>query len=205
MASRSGYKGIVGVRVLCLLWCACFTILVAGTVTSPASTTPSRGFITQEPEYLFVDQSGLGIMAQFGLMKNAVLALASSALVKGQSPTPTTSNLADGLGSTAMSMTGEVATATVNGTPTTYSVAFTVPASAENGPNILPNIKNSSAVQAQQACPGYTASGVEKTDTGFTATLNLAGEPVSTPRHSCMGRRRLTLHSATSTVQTSKP
>ena len=32
-----------------------------------------------------------------------------------------------------------------------------------------------SAKQAQTLCPGYTASNVERTENGLTATLNLAG------------------------------
>ncbi|KAK5170881.1 uncharacterized protein LTR77_004025 [Saxophila tyrrhenica] len=84
---------------------------------------------------------------------------------------------ADGLTTAAGTQTGSVGTATINGSPTTYSVAFTVPASADVGPNLLPNIKDPNAKQAQQLCPGYKASGVERTARGFTASLTLAGEP----------------------------
>jgi alpha-glucosidase len=61
---------------------------------------------------------------------------------------------------------------------TSESAQFTVPASADEGPNLLPNVKNSTAVQAQSVCPGYTASDVEHTTNGFKATLNLAGDAV---------------------------
>ncbi|KAK0944934.1 hypothetical protein LTR29_003525 [Friedmanniomyces endolithicus] len=63
----------------------------------------------------------------------------------------------------------------INGTATTYSVQFTVPASADIGPNVLPNIQDPHAKQAQTLCPGYTASDVARTENGLTATLNLAG------------------------------
>lgn len=56
---------------------------------------------------------------------------------------------------------------------------FTRPASSDEGPKLLPNTKDPNAKQAQSLCPGYTASGVEHTADGFTATLNLAGEAVS--------------------------
>lgn len=38
-----------------------------------------------------------------------------------------------------------------------------------------PTIKNPSAPNAQNACPGYTASNVQQISTGVTATLTLAG------------------------------
>lgn len=91
-----------------------------------------------------------------------------------------TSNAADGLATTAYgSSTGSVASATVSGATSLYSVAFTVPAAADIGPNILPNIKDPNAKQAQALCPGYKARNVTNTEYGFTATLGLAGEAVS--------------------------
>lgn len=106
-------------------------------------------------------------MARIGAMKSSLLALASSVLVAGQNTTSGTPT------------TGSEITATVDGVATTFSNAFTVPASADIGPNLLPNVNDPQAVQAQDVCPGYMASGVEKTATGFTAKLSLAGEPVS--------------------------
>lgn len=106
--------------------------------------------------------------------------LAVSPLVYGQQDT--TSNLADGLTTTAYSSgssTNSIATATVSGATSTYSIPFTVPASADIGPNILPNIKDPNAKQAQALCPGYHASNVNHTEYGFTAALNLAGDAVS--------------------------
>lgn len=106
---------------------------------------------------------------------HALLAIAP--FVSAQSST--SSNPADGLSTTGgatITSTPTVGTATVNGTATTFSVAFTVPAAADIGPNVLPNINDPNAKQAQALCPGYTASNAQRTDTGFTATLNLAGE-----------------------------
>ena len=103
------------------------------------------------------------------------LFLAVSSLASAQS---STSNAPDGLTTDAGSQTASVATATLNGSPTTYSVAFTVPASADVGPNILPNVLDPNAKQAQDLCPGYSASNVQRTTHGFTASLTLAGEPV---------------------------
>lgn len=86
---------------------------------------------------------------------------------------------ADGLSTAAGSATATVATETISGSQTTYSVAFTVPAAADIGANVLPNIMDPTAVNAQDVCPGYTASGVERTTNGFSATLELAGKAVS--------------------------
>ena len=115
-------------------------------------------------------------MARFN-WTHALLALSS--LVSHAASQSSTSQNADGLTTAAGSKTESFATATIDGTPTRFSVAFTVPAEADIGPNILPNIKDPNAKQAQQLCPGYTASSVQRNDYGFTASLSLAGEPVS--------------------------
>ena len=86
-------------------------------------------------------------------------------------------NGADGLSTVAGTRTATSATATLAGSTTQYSVAFTVPASADVGANVLPNIKDPSAKQAQQLCPGYTASNVEHTASGIKGRLSLSGEP----------------------------
>jgi hypothetical protein len=52
---------------------------------------------------------------------------------------------------------------------------FTLPASADVGKNILPNINDPEAVDPQTVCPGYRASNVQVTERGFTAYLDLAG------------------------------
>jgi len=155
--------------------------------------TPSAP--TKEPETAakhdlspqFVDQTSQGVMARIGSMKSAFLALASTTLVASQNAT---SYDEASTGSSGTPTTDSVVTATIDGVATTFSDAFTVPASADIGPNLLPNVKDPHAVQAQDVCPGYTASGVEKTANGFTATLSLAGEPVGTRRddvRSCSG------------------
>ncbi|EMC98792.1 glycoside hydrolase family 31 protein [Baudoinia panamericana UAMH 10762] len=87
-----------------------------------------------------------------------------------------TSNQGATSGSSLPTPTYSIGTATINGTATTYSVAFTVPAAVDVGPNVLPNVKNSTAKQAQVLCPGYKASNVQRTAYGLTATLALAGQ-----------------------------
>lgn len=96
-------------------------------------------------------------------------------LVASQS---STSNKANGLTTAGGTSTAapSVTSVTLGGTPTTYSVAFTVPAAADVGPNILPNVKDPKAKQAQKLCPGYNASDVQRTSHGFTASLSLAGQ-----------------------------
>ena len=85
----------------------------------------------------------------------------------------------DGPGSTAtsaapaMSMTSPAAVA-VNGTTTSFRSLFTVPPSASAGADLIPNILDPQAVDAQSVCPGYTASNVVRTPYGLTATLKLA-------------------------------
>ncbi|SLM35122.1 glycoside hydrolase family 31 protein [Lasallia pustulata] len=67
------------------------------------------------------------------------------------------------------------ATASDSNTTTSYRPIFTVPSSADNGANLLPNVYDSQAVNPQSVCPGYTASDVVRTPYGLTATLTLAG------------------------------
>ncbi|KXS96637.1 hypothetical protein AC578_6907 [Pseudocercospora eumusae] len=103
----------------------------------------------------------------------AVLALSSIACAQDSYPIPP----ADGLTTSAYgTSTRPVGTATVGGATSTYSVQFTMPAAVDVGPNLLPNVKDPNAKQAQQLCPGYQASNVIHTANGFTATLNLGGE-----------------------------
>ncbi|KAK3987755.1 alpha-glucosidase [Cladorrhinum sp. PSN332] len=63
----------------------------------------------------------------------------------------------------------------VNGDAAAAAPQFTVPASADLGKNMLPNIQDPHAVDAQVICPGYKASNVQVDDKGFTADLLLAG------------------------------
>lgn len=53
---------------------------------------------------------------------------------------------------------------------------FTMPASSLFGQNLIANIDDPLAVNAQTLCSGYRASNVQNTQFGFTATLNLAGD-----------------------------
>ena len=64
----------------------------------------------------------------------------------------------------------------VDGTTSSYRAVFTVPAAADEGPSLLPNIKDPAAVDPQRVCPGYSGSNVVRTDAGLTATLTLAGK-----------------------------
>lgn len=65
---------------------------------------------------------------------------------------------------------------TLKGTPTFFRSVFTIPASADNGPDLISNIQDPQAVNAQDVCPGYKASGLKETDRGLKATLTLAGK-----------------------------
>ena len=120
-------------------------------------------------------------MARFNWSSSFFVALLASQQVVGQTSQTSSANAADGLQSTTggpATTTGDVATATIGGVTSTFSSQFTVPAAAQNGANILPNILDPQAVNAQDVCPGYTASNVKHTSTGFTASLSLAGNPV---------------------------
>ncbi|KAJ0122509.1 Alpha-glucosidase [Diaporthe amygdali] len=61
-------------------------------------------------------------------------------------------------------------------TTTSYREVFTVPADSDVGQPILPNVEDPQAVDAQSVCPGYTASNLQNTTTGFTADLSLGGD-----------------------------
>jgi alpha-glucosidase len=64
------------------------------------------------------------------------------------------------------------------GTFTTTDAAmaeFAVPAAADNGASLIPNIYDAQAINAQDVCPGYVASNVQRTAHGLTATLTMAG------------------------------
>jgi alpha-glucosidase len=54
---------------------------------------------------------------------------------------------------------------------------FTIPANAEAGAQLIANIDDPEAVDAQSVCPGYKASNVKESARGVTATLTLAGKP----------------------------
>jgi alpha-glucosidase len=59
---------------------------------------------------------------------------------------------------------------------TSFRPIFTIPSSVENSLPLLPNVKDPDAVNAQDVCPGYTASHVTRTPSGLTAFLSLAGD-----------------------------
>ena len=59
---------------------------------------------------------------------------------------------------------------------TSFAPQFTVPASADRGATLLPNIYNPDAPVAQDLCPGYTASNVKTSTTGLIASLRLTGK-----------------------------
>ena len=54
---------------------------------------------------------------------------------------------------------------------------FTIPASVSYGATLLPNVDDPQAADAQSVCRGYRAAEVQESQQGFTATLQLAGEP----------------------------
>ncbi|KAK5054397.1 hypothetical protein LTR84_001287 [Exophiala bonariae] len=58
---------------------------------------------------------------------------------------------------------------------TSFAPQFTVPSEADEGATLLPNINDEDAPNAQDRCPGYTASDVKTSATGLTAQLSLAG------------------------------
>jgi alpha-glucosidase len=60
---------------------------------------------------------------------------------------------------------------------TTPRTQFTLPNSATLGLNLIPNVDDPLAVDAQTVCPGYSASNVQQDKNGFTASLSLAGAP----------------------------
>lgn len=66
-------------------------------------------------------------------------------------------------------------TANATATTTSYRDVFTIPAEADVGKTLLPNILDPEAVDVQDVCPGYTASNLQNSSTGFTADLELAG------------------------------
>ncbi|KAJ5107638.1 alpha-glucosidase precursor [Penicillium angulare] len=75
-----------------------------------------------------------------------------------------------------LSLAWVVAQAHTPSASTTSSAQYTLPASVNEAPGVIPNIKDPQAVNAQTICPGYIASNVQKTNSGLTASLTLAGE-----------------------------
>lgn len=67
-------------------------------------------------------------------------------------------------------------TSSQTGTTASDREIFTVPADSDVGQSLLPNIEDPEVVDAQSVCPGYTASNLQNTSTGFTADLSLDGD-----------------------------
>lgn len=79
--------------------------------------------------------------------------------------------------SAAQTPTAEGFSTTLNGTPTSFRSVFTIPPSADQGAELIPNIQDPQAVNVQDVCPGYKAEDLVQTERGLSATLRLAGKP----------------------------
>src|SRR5579871_5138406 len=88
-----------------------------------------------------------------------------------------TFNYVQGQSSTSTAPSTSLVTTVVAGTTITYRPEITLPAAVVIGANLIPNILDPKAVDAQHVCPGYTASNAVNNDLGFSATLKLAGKP----------------------------
>ncbi|KAL8710118.1 MAG: hypothetical protein Q9220_005201 [cf. Caloplaca sp. 1 TL-2023] len=105
-----------------------------------------------------------------------ILILVNSATA--QSPDKDTTSIQSAAGATgapALPTHASSEVIEISGTTTTFRPIFTVPTEADVGASLLPNINDPNATDAQTACPGYTATNVQRTAYGLTATLNLAG------------------------------
>lgn len=91
-----------------------------------------------------------GLMARYMLLFLPALATLSGLSLGQQTPSTTTSAL---------------------------NSAYTVPADADVGQPIIPNIIDPKAVNPQSVCPGYRAFTVQTTSNALTAGLTLAGKP----------------------------
>jgi alpha-glucosidase len=76
---------------------------------------------------------------------------------------------------TTSTSTGTSASKSATSTSSSKRAVFTIPADADRGADILPNINDPKAVDAQTVCPGYTASNVKESERGLTADLTLGG------------------------------
>ncbi|KAI9660751.1 MAG: hypothetical protein M1831_003443 [Alyxoria varia] len=106
----------------------------------------------------------------------STLVLSWATLGIAQTATPTATD-ADGLAGGASSGAVSVATVTFDGQAETLTAVPTLPSAIDEAPNVQPNIEDPDAVDAQEACPGYTAYSVVKNPNGFSANLSLAGKP----------------------------
>jgi alpha-glucosidase len=109
-----------------------------------------------------LDWFSTAVMTHTGFVQASALLSSLLVLTAGQSPTTS-------------SQSGW--STTLAGTPTYFNPVFTIPPSADEGVEQIPNIYDPQAVDAQDVCPGYTASDLQHDDRGLTATLTLAGKP----------------------------
>jgi alpha-glucosidase len=109
-----------------------------------------------------LDWFSTSIMARSSFLQASTLLSSFLSLTVGQTPISSS----DGGWST-----------TLAGTPTSFRPVFTIPPSADQGVEQIPNIYDPQAINVQSVCPGYKASGLEQGDRGLTATLTLAGAP----------------------------
>jgi alpha-glucosidase len=72
---------------------------------------------------------------------------------------------------------GAYGTSIPTSTSTGQGTQYTIPSSVTNGQNLIANVDDPQALNAQIVCPGYSAYDVQNTDSGFTASLKLAGTP----------------------------
>lgn len=103
--------------------------------------------------------------------------MARSILLKSLLAACLTFNFVQGQSSTSTAPSTSLVTTVVAGTTITYKPEATLPSAVDIGANLIPNIQDPEAVDAQTVCPGYTASNVVKSPVGFSATLTLAGKP----------------------------
>ncbi|KAL4919930.1 glycosyl hydrolases family 31-domain-containing protein [Aspergillus aurantiobrunneus] len=68
-------------------------------------------------------------------------------------------------------------TATATATATAKRAQITLSDNIDVGADLIANIDDPQAVNAQSVCPGYRASNVQHTTQGFSASLVLAGDP----------------------------
>ena len=103
--------------------------------------------------------------------------MASSSFIQGSALIASLVALTAAQSQTATTTSAEGWSTTLAGTPTSFRSVFTIPASADQGAELIPNIEDPQAVNAQDVCPGYKASQLQATDDGIKAVLTLAGAP----------------------------
>ncbi|KAK3899465.1 exo-beta-1,3-glucanase, partial [Staphylotrichum tortipilum] len=144
-----------------------FTLLLLGLLAlllllfiSLPSVTPRRNRHRKTPSFPTNPQRPRHLLPAMALFTLTTLALLAGLSLRSGSPVPSP---------TPVSFTPT--------TPAQTTPVFTIPATADIGRAILPNIHDPSAVDAQTACPGYRAANVRTTARGgWTAELRLAGE-----------------------------